>query len=76
MNVNPVIEPRTTPTNRSSGALVLFLFCAVPMPLCLLTYHFILWFSEQMALASGSLDTLKWTGTLGLAVQAVLLRVG
>jgi subtilisin family serine protease len=73
MNVNPVIEPRTTPTNRSRGALVLFLFCAIPMPLCLLTYHFILWFSEQMALASGSLDDLKWTGMLGLAVQAVLL---
>ncbi|HEU0293506.1 MAG TPA: S8 family serine peptidase [Anaerolineales bacterium] len=59
-----------TPQNRSTGALVLFLMFALPMPLCLLIYHYILWFTEQFAIASGSLANLAWAGTIGLAAQA------
>ena len=61
------------PKNRSTGALVLFLLLAVPMPFCLLIYHFVLWTSEQSAIASGSLGNLAWAGLVGLAGQAVVL---
>ena len=40
------------PQNRSTGALVLFLFFALPMPLCLFIYHFIVWSTEQSAITS------------------------
>ena len=59
--------------NRTTGALVLFVLMALPMPLCLLIYHFILWTTEQSAIASGSLSNLAWAGLIGLAVQAVVL---
>ncbi|HET9907408.1 MAG TPA: S8 family serine peptidase [Anaerolineales bacterium] len=68
---NPV--PTSEPKNRSTGAVVLFLLLVVPMPLCLLIYHFTLWTTEQSAIASGSLASLAWAGLLGLAAQAVVL---
>src|ERR1044071_9106212 len=67
----PVAFPE--PRNRSTGALVLFLLFAVPMPICLLIYHFILWSSEQTAIASASQANLAWAGLIGLAVQGIIL---
>jgi subtilisin family serine protease len=64
-----VSEPR----NRSTGALVLFLLFAVPMPICLLIYHFILWSTEQTAIASASQANLAWAGLLGLAAQGIIM---
>jgi subtilisin family serine protease len=61
------------PKNRSTGALVLFLLLALPIPFCLLIYHFVLWDFEQSAIASGSLANLAWAGLIGLAAQAVIL---
>ena len=61
------------PKNRSTGALVLFLLVAVPMPFCLLIYHFVLWSTEQTAIASGSLANLAWAGLIGLAGQAIVI---
>ena len=61
------------PKNRSTGALVLFLLLAVPMPFCLLIYHFALWSTEQTAIASGSLANLAWAGLIGLAGQAFVV---
>jgi subtilisin family serine protease len=43
------------------------------MPFCLLIYHFILWSTEQTAIASGSLANLAWAGLIGIAAQAVVL---
>ncbi len=37
----PIVEPTVQPKNRSTTALVLFLFFALPMPLCLFIYHFV-----------------------------------
>jgi len=62
-----------TPRNRSTGALILFLLFAVPMPICLLIYHFILWSAEQTAIASASEANLAWAGLIGLAVQGILM---
>lgn len=59
--------------NRSTGALILFLLLALPMPFCLLVYHFALWFAEQTAIASGSLAILSWAGLIGLAGQAFVM---
>ncbi|HZM24588.1 MAG TPA: S8 family serine peptidase [Anaerolineales bacterium] len=61
------------PKNRSTGALVLFLLLALPMPFCLLIYHFVLWSMEQSAIASGSLASLAWAGLVGLAIQAFVM---
>ncbi len=61
------------PRNRSTGALILFLLFAVPMPICLLIYHFILWSTEQTAIASASQANLAWAGLIGLAVQGIIL---
>ena len=61
------------PRNRSTGALVLFLLFAVPMPICLLIYHFILWSTEQTAIASASQANLAWAGLIGLATQGMVL---
>src|SRR5260221_4931715 len=63
----------TEPKNRSTSALVIFLLFALPMPFCLFIYHFILWSTEQSAIASLSLRNLAWAGTIGLAVQAVVI---
>jgi len=73
VDLNEAIPPQAEPTNRSTGALILFLFMALPMPFCLLIYHFVLWSTEQSAIASGSLANLAWAGALGLAAQAVLM---
>ncbi|MBN2117877.1 MAG: S8 family serine peptidase [Anaerolineales bacterium] len=67
----PIAAPE--PENRSTGALVLFLLVAVPMPLCMLFYHFVLWQFEQVAIASGSLARLAWAGPIGLAAQGVIM---
>lgn len=58
---------------RSTGALLLFLFFALPMPLCLFIYHFALWSTEQSAITSLSLKNLERAGIIGLAAQAVLM---
>ncbi len=65
----PIAEPQ----NRSIGALVLFLLFVLPMPFCLLTYHFIVWSTEQSAIASLSLKNLAWAGLICLAVQAIVM---
>ena len=59
--------------NQSTGALILFIIIALLIPIFLLIYHFVLWFMEQMAIASGSAANLAWAGTMGLALQGILL---
>src|ERR1043165_548654 len=61
------------PRNRSTGALILFLLFAIPMPVCLLIYHFILWSTEQTAIADASEPNLAWTGLIALAAQGVIM---
>jgi subtilisin family serine protease len=73
LDLNPIAPPQPEPTNRSTGALILFLVMAFPMPLCLLIYHFTLWSMEQTAIADGSQANLAWAGTIGLAVQGVVM---
>ena len=65
----PIAEPQ----NRSTGALVIFLFFVLPMPFCLFIYHFIVWSTEQSAIISLSVKNLAWAGLIGLAVQAVVM---
>jgi hypothetical protein len=72
-DLNQPVQPQSAPKNRSTGALVLFLIMAVPMPICMFFYHFILWSTEQTAIASGSLANLAWAGPIGLASQAVVM---
>src|SRR5690349_7999643 len=67
----PIATPE--PRNRSTGTMILFLLFAVPMPICLLIYHFILWSTEQTAIADGSEAKLAWAGLLGLAAQGIIL---
>ncbi|HKJ38927.1 MAG TPA: S8 family serine peptidase, partial [Anaerolineales bacterium] len=71
--LNQPIQQNEEPTDRSTGALILFLIIAVPMPICMWMYHIVLWSAEQSAIASGSLAGLAWAGGLGLAVQAVVM---
>lgn len=73
LDLNQPIQPQDEPKNRSTGALVLFLILALPMPACVFVYHFVLWSAEQAAIVSGSLAYLAWAGAIGLAVQAVLM---
>ena len=61
------------PRNRSGGVLVLFLFLALLMPVCLLVYHLVLWSTEQAAIASESQAQLAWAGAIGLVAQGVIL---
>ncbi len=73
-----MIEMESTPKvqevkQRSSGALLLFLVVAVPLPLCLFIYHFAIWYVGQVAGASFSLNNLASAGFIGLAIQAVLM---
>ena len=63
----------TEPQNRSTGALVLFLFFALPMPLCLFIYHFVVWSTEQSAIISSSAKNFAWAGPIGLAAQAIVM---
>lgn len=65
----------TTTTSRSTLATVIFLLFAPALACKLLGYHFVLWFMEQMALASGSFSQLAWAGPLGLAVQSVTISI-
>jgi subtilisin family serine protease len=65
--------PASEPQNRSTGALVLFLLFALPMPFCLFIYHFVVWNFEQSAIVSLSLKYFEWAGLIGLAVQAVFM---
>src|ERR1041384_4532175 len=67
----PMATPE--PRNRSTGALILFLLFAVPIPICLLIYHFILWSTEQTAIADASEANLAWAGLIGLAAQGVIM---
>lgn len=67
------MQPKEEPRNRSTGALVLFLLLALPMPLCMFVYHFVLWSLEQAAISSGSLANLAWAGPVGLAIQAIVM---
>ncbi len=67
------VRPKEEPKNRSTGALILFLLMAVPMPICMFLYHFIIWSTEQTAIASGSFAYLEWAGPIGLAVQAFVM---
>src|SRR5690242_13922787 len=67
----PIAIPE--PRNRSTGALILFLLFAVPIPICLLIYHFILWSTEQTAIADASEANLAWAGLIGLAAQALIM---
>ena len=74
MNEESIPDTQTTePQDRSPGALVLFLFFALPMPFCLFIYHFVLWFTEQNAITSLSLKNFAWVGPIGLAVQAIAM---
>jgi hypothetical protein len=69
-------QPNQEPSearNRTSGALILFLVFAIPMPFCMGLYHFVLWSMEQTAIASGSFASLMWAGPIGLAVQALVM---
>ena len=70
---SPVASPAYQ--NRSSGALAIFLLIALPMPLCLLVCHLLLWSTEQVAIASGSDAQLAWAGLFGLGLQGLILVV-
>lgn len=63
----------TTTTSRSTLGTVLFLMFAPTLFCGTLAYHFVLWFMEQIALATGSAEQLAWAGTIGLVIQAVSL---
>jgi hypothetical protein len=63
------------PQNRSTGALLLFLFFALPMPFCLFVYHFVIWSTEQTAIATLSLKNLAWSGIIGLAAQTIVMTI-
>jgi subtilisin family serine protease len=68
--------PQTVePKRRSVAALILFLLFALPLPLCLFVYHFVLWAMEQMAIVSLSLKDLAWAGAIGLAAQAAVMSL-
>ncbi|MCX7753942.1 MAG: S8 family serine peptidase [Anaerolineales bacterium] len=64
-----------TPASRSRLATVIFLLFAPTLTCKLLGYHAVLWFVEQIALATGSLKALSQAGLGGLAVQAVSLSL-
>ncbi len=65
----------TTTTSRSTLGTVLFLLFAPTLFCGTFAYHFVLWFMEQIALATGSAEQLAWAGTIGLVIQAVSLSV-
>ncbi|MEN9564231.1 MAG: hypothetical protein RIR73_2475 [Chloroflexota bacterium] len=60
---------------RSNGALAFFLIVLLPMPFCLFIYNFIIWSTEQSAIASSSLAQLAWAGVIGLGVQIFLMSL-
>ncbi|CAG1016593.1 Bacillopeptidase F [Anaerolineales bacterium] len=61
------------PQNRSTGARWAFVLLILPMPLCLLIYHFTVWTMEQSAIMSLSVKQMEWSGLIGLAIQAVVM---
>jgi subtilisin family serine protease len=61
------------PQNHSTGAMWAFVLLFLPMPLCLLVYHFIVWNMEQSAIISLSIKQLAQSGLIGLAIQAVVM---
>lgn len=61
------------PENRSAGAAALFVLIALLLPAGLLIYHVILWSAEQLAIAGASQSQLAWAGTIGLAIQGLIL---
>ncbi|MDD2921657.1 MAG: S8 family serine peptidase [Anaerolineales bacterium] len=63
------------PQNRSTGALILFLLFALPLPLCLFVYHFVVWSIEQSAIISLSAKMLARAGLIGLAAQTVVMTI-
>lgn len=65
--------PPAAPEKRSTTALVIFILFALPMPLCLFIYHLVLWYAEQLAIASLFFNYLAWAGMIGLAVQAIVM---
>ncbi|MBE0669136.1 MAG: S8 family serine peptidase [Anaerolineales bacterium] len=67
----PIAETK----QKSTTALVIFLFFVLPMPLCLFLYHFVLWSTEQSAIISLSTKNLAWAGPIGLAVQGLVLSI-
>lgn len=69
------LKQTSQPQNRSTGALVIFLLFALPMPLCLFIYHFIVWSTEQTAIMSLSAKNLAWAGLIGLLVQALFTTI-
>lgn len=69
------IPSASEPKSRSTGALVLFLLLALPMPVCMFLYHFALWYTGQIALVSGSLAGLGWSGPIGLVLQGLTVSV-
>src|SRR5258707_222350 len=73
LDLNQPVQPPVEPTNRTTGALVLFLLFAIPMPICMLMYHFVLWSTEQSAIADGSLANLAWAGPIGLFAQGLIM---
>jgi len=66
------VTEATTPS-RSTLGTVLFLLFAPTLFCGTLAWHVVLWFMEQIALASGSAEQLAWAGTIGLVIQAVSL---
>jgi hypothetical protein len=73
LDLNQPVQSPTAPTNRSTGALVLFLLFAIPMPICMLIYHYTLWYLEQTAIADESLMNLAWAGPIGLFAQGLIM---
>ena len=71
MESESIIQPQ----NRSMGALVIFLLFALPMPLCLYIYHYVLWTMEQDAIISSSAKNLAWAGPIGLTVQGIVMAL-
>jgi len=67
----PIVSPQ--PKNRSSGALVLFVLLALFIPFGLLIYNYVIWYLEQLAIASGSFAVLDWAGLIGLGIQGVIM---
>jgi len=57
---------------KSIWGVVWFVLVALPMPLCLLSYHLLLWLMEQMAIISLSMKQLARSGIIGLGAQAIL----
>jgi hypothetical protein len=69
----PSNTPITELQNRSSNALTIFLLFTLPMPFCMLLYHGLLWFIEQLAITSLSIGAAASAGWIGLIVQAIVM---